>query len=127
MVNNLDFAERLKTVMSFYNLTATALADSINIQRSSISHLLSGRNRPSLDFVLKVLQEYPDVELYWLMNGKGQFPKVKEDTLISSPPTPSNIATERKQTLIDHFEKKDDEIEKIVVFYKNGTFKSYTP
>ena len=61
MVNNFEFAERLKNVMEYYNLTATALADSIAIQRSSISHLLSGRNKPSLDFVMKVLEKYPDV------------------------------------------------------------------
>ena len=127
MVNNLHFAERLKTVMSFYNLTATALADSIGIQRSSISHLLSGRNKPSLDFVLKVLQEYPEVELYWLMNGKGVFPKKETATPVNTPPISHNKNTDNN--LPDKITKieKSTEIEKIVVFYKNGTFKSYLP
>ncbi len=79
MINNLDFAHRLNKVMDYYQLSAAAFADKISVQRSSISHLLSGRNRPSLDFVLKVLEEFKDVELYWLLNGKGSFPK-KEDT-----------------------------------------------
>ena len=79
MINNLDFAHRLNKVMDYYQLSAAAFADKINVQRSSISHLLSGRNKPSLDFVLKVLEEFTDVELYWLLNGKGSFPK-KEDT-----------------------------------------------
>ena len=125
MVNNIEFSERLKTVMDHYGLTATALADSIQIQRSSISHLLSGRNKPSLDFVLKVLEEYPEVELYWLLNGKGSFPKVvKTDT-----PT---LFPDNTHDLPSHFDlsennQTESDIEKIIVFYKNGTFKSYNP
>ncbi|MFK5878763.1 MAG: helix-turn-helix transcriptional regulator [Flavobacteriaceae bacterium] len=124
MVNNIEFSKRLKTVMDYYGLTATALADSIQIQRSSISHLLSGRNKPSLDFVLKVLEEYPEVELYWLLNGKGSFPKVvKTDT--------STLFSEGNSDFPSHFDlsknQTEADIEKIIVFYKNGTFKSYTP
>ncbi|MDC9723370.1 MAG: helix-turn-helix transcriptional regulator [Urechidicola sp.] len=124
MVNNIEFSERLKKVMNHYGLTATALADSIEVQRSSISHLLSGRNKPSLDFVLKVLEEYQEVELYWLLNGKGSFPKVvKTDTPtlfpVDSTNLPSDSYLSKNQT--------EDDIEKIIVFYKNGTFKNYKP
>ena len=126
MVNNFEFAERLKTVMEYYGLTATALADSIVVQRSSISHLLSGRNKPSLDFVLKVLQKYPEVELYWLMNGKGSFPK-KEEIINTTPPTYQEQTNQSSPNNLLSNTKNSDEIEKIVVFYKNGTFKSYTP
>jgi transcriptional regulator with XRE-family HTH domain len=45
-------------------------ADKIGVQRSSLSHLLSGRNKPSLDFILKILDVFPDVDLYWMINGK---------------------------------------------------------
>lgn len=129
MVNNLEFSDRLKIVMEYYDLTSTALADSISVQRSSISHLLSGRNKPSLDFVLKVLQKYPEVELYWLMNGKGDFPK-KE--ILRSEPTPllSNVIESISKPIKSREkieEEKTEEIEKIVIFYKNGTFKSYLP
>lgn len=124
MVNNIEFSERLKIVMDHYGLTATAMADSIEVQRSSISHLLSGRNKPSLDFVLKVLEEYPEVELYWLLNGKGTFPKVEKietPTLFPKDSTsfPPGSDLSKNQT--------EDEIEKIIVFYKNGTFKNYKP
>ena len=121
MVNNFEFAERLKNVMEYYNLTATALADSIAIQRSSISHLLSGRNKPSLDFVMKVLEKYPDVELYWLLNGKGEFPQSIKNVI---PPTPSH---HQEKNMLPHISSENSEIDKIVVFYKNGTFKSYLP
>ena len=76
MVNVNEFAKRLNIIMDFYNLSAALLADKIEVQRSSISHLLSGRNKPSLDFVLKILKAFPEVELYWLLNGVGTFPKV---------------------------------------------------
>ena len=122
MINNLEFADRLKFVMKYYNMTATALAESINIQRSSISHLLSGRNKPSLDFVMKVLREYPEVELHWLLNGIGQFPKVQEK--IDTPTLPQ-LNIENPIVSGKKSESNNDEIEKIVIFYKNGTFKSY--
>ena len=69
MVNNEAFKTRLEKIISYYDLSAAAFADAIGVQRSSISHLLSGRNKPSLDFVLKVIQQYPEVNLYWLLNG----------------------------------------------------------
>jgi plasmid maintenance system antidote protein VapI len=115
--------------MAHFGLTATALADSIEVQRSSISHLLSGRNKPSLDFVLKILQKYPEVELYWLLNGKGSFPDKNETkktpSLFSNKTTPQKFEKEitKKEEIIE----EKEEIEKIVIFYKNGTFKSYTP
>lgn len=125
MVNNFEFSERLKTVMEYYGLTATALADSIIVQRSSISHLLSGRNKPSLDFVLKILQKYPEVELYWLMNGKGFFPKKNEILNTATPPLEQK--NQLNSNILPLNTINNTEIEKIVVFYKNGTFKSYMP
>lgn len=120
MVNNTKFAERLKKVLEYYHISAAAFADEINVQRSSISHLLSGRNRPSLDFVLKVLDKYDTVELYWLMNGKGSFPKKKT----GSAPIPAN--SEKIQE-IDPTDKSssEKEIDRIVIFYKDGSFENY--
>lgn len=124
MVNNQDFGNRLKIMMEYYGLTATALAESIDIQRSSISHLLSGRNRPSLDFVLKILEAYPEVELYWLMNGKGTFPKAATKNEVST--TPSLFENREIKNELKSI-SKDEAIEKIIIFYKNGTFKSFEP
>ncbi len=115
MTSNLEFAKRLKKVMDYYQLSAAAFADRIDVQRSSISHLLSGRNKPSLDFVLKVLEEFKTIELYWLLNGNGTFPK-EGDTV-------SNIVT----TKIAPDPVPSNEIDRIIIFYKNGTFKQYSP
>ena len=68
MINNEEFTKRLQKVIDFYGESASSFAEKIGVQRSSISHILSGRNKPSLDFVLKVLSAFPEVELYWLMN-----------------------------------------------------------
>ena len=70
--------ERLKTILSHFNLTPSSFADATGVPRSSISHLLSGRNKPSLDFILKLVHEFPEVDLYWLLFGKGVFPPSKE-------------------------------------------------
>lgn len=73
---NLDgFITRLETILHYYNLNASTFADKIGVQRSSLSHLLSGRNNPSLDFILKIIEKFPEVDLYWILNGLGTFPK----------------------------------------------------
>ncbi|MCC1485324.1 helix-turn-helix domain-containing protein [Winogradskyella immobilis] len=118
MINTLDFSKRLQKVIEFYDETASSFAEKIGVQRSSISHILSGRNKPSLDFVMKVLHSYPEVELYWLMNGKGEFPKPQEKE--QKPIQPQLSLNEIAQTA-----SKSSEIEKIIIFYKNGSFKSY--
>ena len=148
MVNIEDFIKRLEVILDYYGLNASSFADNIGVQRSSLSHLLSGRNKPSLDFILKILEVYPEVDLYWILNGKGSFPKVSVNQKISSqssssvhsanqeivPPSivsPNEaIVSEtntNKQDSTAHELVKESEIDKIVIFYKDGTFKSYRP
>jgi transcriptional regulator with XRE-family HTH domain len=158
MVNTDDFIKRLEILLDYYSLSASVFADKIGVQRSSLSHLLSGRNKPSLDFILKIIEVFPDVDLYWILNGKGTFPKseVKMETNIETP-TPLNTIgiTENKieevpnlfsgkieapknamdENFLNNFSntqispslKNESEIDRIVVFYKNGTFKNYVP
>lgn len=149
MINTDHFVKRLETIFDYYGLTASLFADKINVQRSSISHLLSGRNKPSLDFTLKVIECFPEVELLWLLNGKGSFPKgengseektaissnekaVQENNLFSQEIIPSTTNVEISTTIpnIQTEEKlvhSDSKIERIVVFYNDGTFKNYNP
>lgn len=61
--------------MSVKNLSSAQLAEIIGVQRSGISHILSGRNKPSLDFVLKVVEAYPDLNESWLLKGEGEMLK----------------------------------------------------
>ena len=89
MFSQQDFIARLQRIMDYYDLNASALADSLGVLRSSISHLLSERNKPSLDFVLKIIDKYPEVDLYWLLYGKGSFPK--EEKKPTATPLPTEI------------------------------------
>lgn len=153
MVNTDDFIKRLEIILDYYSINASAFADKIGVQRSSLSHLLSGRNKPSLDFILKILEVYPDIDLYWILNGKGNFPKKESDSkdttltsdnsvvnmlrnkegitntiltnTASSDESKGSTVNENKEQLPTDF--FDDTIEKIVFFYKNGTFKIYIP
>ena len=129
MVNVEEFAKRLNIIMDFYKLSAALLADKIEVQRSSISHLLSGRNKPSLEFVLKILKTFPEVELYWLLNGVGTFPK--KSTSNNTSNTPTLFSNEEKSPTEKKFPNKtvednSNEIERIVIFFKDGSFKNYT-
>jgi len=63
--------DRIILLIKAKNLTAAQFADEIGVQKSSISHIISGRNNASLDFIQKVLICYPDVSIDWLMFGKG--------------------------------------------------------
>ena len=137
MINNTEFAKRLQKVIDYYGESGSSFAEKIGVQRSSISHILSGRNKPSLEFVLKVLSSYPEVELYWLLNGKGNFPAEKNSTEIKSeiPTRPdsqnlfSKVEEKTQQTnsnsisRIEQNSKK--EIDRIVIFYKDGSFQNF--
>lgn len=146
MVNTEDFIKRLEIILEFYSVSASAFADSIGVQRSALSHLMSGRNKPSLDLIMKIVEAYPEVDLYWLLNGKGNFPK--DNSAENKPATPlppklisdlfsSNDNAEESTTVnsvqdeqipkIENQPAALTDIEQIVVLYKNGTFKYYKP
>lgn len=160
MVNKDDFTKRLGIILEYYSLNASSFADKIGVQRSSLSHLLSGRNKPSLDLILKILDVFPEVDLYWILNGKGTFPKseLKEESRIgayTSTPTNDNpiieTRTEKRNKVLTEdlfnqqnlpeekstanvvdlpnskYQKNSSDIDQIVIFYKNGTFKTFSP
>ena len=117
MVNTQDFTERLEQLLAHYELNASSFADAIGVQRSSISHLLSGRNRPSLDFVMKVITRFPEVNLYWLLIGKGEFPPAEgKDEELSQGPSLLPCGADAGRA-----------IERIMICYTDGTFQTYVP
>lgn len=132
MVNNVEFGKRIKKIMEYHNLTASAFADKIEVQRSSISHILSGRNKPSLDFVLKITEHFDEVELNWLLYGTGNFPTNK-NKIESINKEVVRVEKKTTPTLPDLFNQKivsDDinaekKITRIVLFYSDGSFEDY--
>ncbi|WP_418511305.1 helix-turn-helix domain-containing protein [Corallibacter sp.] len=130
MINNQEFSKRLQKVIEYYGESASSFSEKIGVQRSSISHILSGRNKPSLDFVLKVLSSFPDVELYWLLNGKGQFPNQQENRIEEKQTKIAidNIPSQPEQKIQKPTSKTSSnkkEIDRIIIFYNDGTFENF--
>ena len=63
--------KRIELILKTKNISASKFADEIGVQRSSISHILSGRNNPSLDFIQKILKRFPDINSSWILTGSG--------------------------------------------------------
>ena len=86
--------------MRIEGLKSSALADSIGVNRATISHILSGRNKPSIDFFQKLLSTYPDLNSNWLITGIG-YMNTKNET--------QDVKVSKK-------------IGKVVVFYDDNSF-----
>ncbi|WP_413512949.1 helix-turn-helix domain-containing protein [Myroides odoratus] len=141
-----DFVNRLEFILEHFELSASSFADKIGVQRSSLSHILSGRNKASLDFILKINEAFPELNIEWLIKGIGSYSEdVKpeknstksmnlftEDSQITNPksasfPTTMEVKKETptSKSIPDFFTSSD--MEQIVVFYKDGTFTTYKP
>ncbi|NND80237.1 MAG: transcriptional regulator, partial [Maribacter sp.] len=81
------------------------------------------RNKPSLEFVLKVIKAFPEVNLYWLLNGKGSFPPTAISQSKTIPPTIDRKIAKEEAPAIKAIKEKT--IDKIIIFYSDGSFKSY--
>ena len=66
---------RLKQFIAAENITQAQFADNINVVRASVSHILAGRNKPGYDFISGLMRYYPNLNIEWLMFGKGKMYK----------------------------------------------------
>ena len=140
----MELAERFRYIMKLNQLSASAFADEIGVQRSSISHILSGRNKPSLEFIQKVLQKFPKVDANWLINGTTKtehsmhHPEPAEKFRVQSSDKSTATHEERANKVSLEAEEtgkskavlesmKVGKIKKIVVFYENQTFEEFNP
>lgn len=142
--------DRIIQFLSENNLTSTKFADKIGVQRSSISHILSGRNKPSFDFIEKMLLAYPDLNAQWLITGKGNMSVNQRSLFNHGQDQNQNSLTARESNIQKPVEydveksksgqEKENEviknniktnntsnIERVIVFYTNGSFKEYKP
>lgn len=137
MINTQEFTVRLQKIMEEYELSSSAFAEKIDVGRSSISHLVSGRNKPSLDIILKILDEFPQVEFDWLVRGKGNFEIGTETD--EAPDFEPDETKMKKNTDVDELnaasrlsdlQSPDSKptsplnrtVSKIVFFYRDGSF-----
>jgi len=143
--------DRLSQLIKNKDLSASQFADEIGVQRSSVSHVLSGRNKPSLDFITKVILRFPDINPEWLLTGRGvmlsesasdDFPvtdsiplktNATEASVKDSEDLPEYLSHDRiDRSLKEKAGKRKSstgsgKIEKIVIFCTDGTFSEYTP
>jgi len=111
--------ERLQLILKMHNLTPSAFADKLGVQRSNVSHVISGRNKPSLDFLEKIILNFPRVNAHWLLTGQmSTSPEVKLESKKEVESVKEN------ETAVS---SNDSSIVKIVEFYQDGTFKEYLP
>jgi transcriptional regulator with XRE-family HTH domain len=126
----MELIDRFRYIMKINQLSASAFADEIGVQRSSVSHVLSGRNKPSLEFIQKVLKRYPKVDGNWLISGSTQIDKEKisleEDNSskqeVSKSPKTDDLPKEKITSNTDA-----RSIQRILVFYNDNTFEEYKP
>jgi transcriptional regulator with XRE-family HTH domain len=131
----MDLIERFRYIMKLNAMTASQFADEIGVQRSSISHILSGRNKPSLEFIQKVINRFPKVDSTWLINGKtnvGSVPKIEtkavENQKVNTPISEIKEEVESKQSSQSNPPEvlpSSKSIKKIVAFYDDGTFEEF--
>lgn len=114
----MSIQERLQLVLKMHNLTPSSFADQIGVQRSNISHVLSGRNKPSLDFLEKILLNFPRVNAYWLVTGES--PREQEVETVTEPKQVEAVTANEQEDSIQT-------ITKIVTFYSDNTFEVAYP
>lgn len=141
--------DRIIEFLRAENKSSSQFADEIGVQPSGISHIISGRNNPSLDFVLKMLEKYKFLSTDWLLFGKGSMykdnssmPGLFDQTLFDQKPeieekaenkVQENSVNSSAEKFIDKpvSEEKPDykksAVEKIVWFYSDGSFNEYYP
>jgi bacteriophage CI repressor helix-turn-helix domain len=141
--------ERIKMVMDREGLTPAKFAEEIGIQRSAMSHIMNGRNNPSLDVLVKILERFTYVDSDWLLFGKGNMirnliqnePDLFTNTPIN-PPEVQVVPENRKEIRVDtpengvkqpvieriiREEKPSRNVSKIMIFYSDNTFDTFVP
>lgn len=134
--------DRLLKLMDQEKLTAAKLADILEVQPSAISHILSGRNKPSFDFIQKLAINFPRLNIDWLITGKGNMYKVAVQQSLFDPPATLIHTADSPTAKIS--EKSDDAqkmqnftnvnnsvltktVKQIVFIYSDNTFETYSP
>lgn len=103
--------ERILLLIKAKNYTAAQFADEIGVQKSGVSHILSGRNNPSLDFVQKILTRFPEISNEWLLFGKG--PMMVKDIPATFKLPPVDEPSGHTQKIADLFSQELPQVEPV--------------
>lgn len=105
---------RIRNIIENYGLSSNTFAQEIDVNRSTISHILSGRNKPSIEVLQKILGRFPDVSASWLLLGQGSMDDTNLASSSSTEPIENTIETVKS-------------INNIVIFYSDNSFEEYKP
>jgi DNA-binding XRE family transcriptional regulator len=125
-----SIVEKIKQVMQQFNLTSSVFADEIGVPRASISHILAGRNKPSLPVLLKITARFPEITMNWLLEGidnpaapppgSQTEENIPQETSTVSPRIPTPVAKSAPKL-------PGKTVERIVIFYSDRSFSEYRP
>jgi transcriptional regulator with XRE-family HTH domain len=134
---------RIQRLIGSENLSPTKFADIIGVQRSAISHILSGRNKPSFDLIQKILSKFPRVSSEWLLMGRGEMYKTTIQQRLFDTDMKPSVPTESKNEVksavihdntlntsiskVPEIQINESTIERIIIFYRDKSFKEYFP
>ena len=106
---NMNINDRFTKILEYSGFTASEFADEIDVQRSSISHIISGRNKPSLEFIVKIKNRFPEISWDWIILGQGEM--LQNDSALSTSESKINLEEENSSpdlfTLIDEDYKNE--------------------
>ena len=139
--------ERLLRILKHYDHSPSSFADKLGVQRSSISHLLSGRNKPGFDFLSRMVTEFTDLNIDWVLTGKGNMLKrpvlppvnlTLFDTLNPADGSPIGTSvtddkkpeetSDNKVTNVNNIEiESRNSASKVIIFYKDKTWDEFLP
>lgn len=132
MLNIDAFLKRLEQLMENHQLNAAAFAEKIGVQRSSVSHILSRRNKPSLEFILKVQAEFTEADFDWLLLGARKKSSPTSNQLLVDQGKVDELEADKsidppKKSISTSLDVFDTEVLHIIQTYKDGTFRVFLP
>ena len=132
MLNTDAFLRRLEQLMENQQLNAAAFAEKIGVQRSSVSHILSRRNKPSLEFILKVQAEFAEADFDWLLLGARKKTSSTPNKYLVNQEKVDVLEDEKitnlpKKSLSTSLDVLDTDVLQIIQTYKDGTFRVFLP
>jgi len=132
MLNTDAFLRRLEQLMENQQLNAAAFAEKIGVQRSSVSHILSRRNKPSLEFILKVQAEFAEADFDWLLLGARKKTSSTPNQYLVNQEKVDVLEDEKiinlpKKSLSTSLDVLDTDVLQIIQTYKDGTFRVFLP
>ena len=141
--------ERILQLIQEEKLTNAEFAEKIGISTSALSHILTERNKPSLEVVMRIHKAYPNINLNWLLYGEGEMkdtnivssfsggnenPEIADGTTVrfdfrkeNASSLPNNTSKDAVREEVKYIEKPQPKIVEIRIFFDNGTFQVFRP